>query len=70
MSADEDYTKEELVVLASLRQRSGRVCRNCRWYVSKGTQKGCYPEGKYRKWLSADEFRSGCQAFSPREKDK
>jgi hypothetical protein len=67
MGSDDEYTKEELMVLASLRQRSGRVCRNCRWLVARGTQRGCFPENKYRKWLSREELRSGCQLFSPRE---
>ncbi|MBN1677960.1 MAG: hypothetical protein JW880_05415 [Candidatus Thermoplasmatota archaeon] len=64
----DDYTREELVVLASLRRVSGRTCRNCRWYVAKGDHRGCFPDGKYRKWLSAEEFSSGCERFSPARK--
>jgi hypothetical protein len=61
----EGYTREELVVLASLRRSSGRTCRSCRWYTPKGRQRGCFPEGKYRKWLSPEEFASGCDRFTP-----
>jgi len=59
------YTPEELLVLASLRRGSGRTCRNCRWYRPKGKHRGCFPEGSYRKWLSPEEFESGCDGFSP-----
>lgn len=52
-------------MLASLRRGSGRTCRNCRWYMPKGKHRGCYPEGRYRKWLSPEEFESGCERFSP-----
>lgn len=65
-----EYTAEEMLVLASLRKSSGRTCRKCRWYVARGAQRGCYPNGKYRKWLSQAEFDSGCDAFAPiSEKD-
>ena len=63
------YTREEMIVLASLRRSSKRTCRYCTWYVQKGTQKGCFPAGSYRKWLSPEEFSSGCDRFAPLEKD-
>ncbi len=72
MSAQDisEYTAEELVVLASIGKSSGRTCRRCNWHVDKGGLKGCYPNGKYRKWLSQIEFESGCDIFSPiSEKD-
>jgi len=59
-----EYTPEELVVLASIRRCAGRTCRSCAWYVAKGGHKGCWPNGKYRKWLSQKEFESGCEIFS------
>lgn len=61
----DDYTREERIVLASLRRSSGRTCRSCRWYTPKGKQRGCFPEGRYRKWLSPEEFDSGCDRFMP-----
>jgi hypothetical protein len=67
---DQEYTREERIVLAGMRRRSGRTCRFCAWYVPKGAQRGCYPEGKYRKWLSAEECESGCDRFSPRAEKK
>jgi len=66
-AAGDGYTREEMVVLASLRRRSGRTCRNCRWYAAKGNHRGCFPEGKYRKWLSPEEYASGCDKFAPSE---
>jgi hypothetical protein len=59
-----NYTREEMLVLASLRRSSGRTCRNCEWFARKGTQRGCFPEGVYRKWLSSEEYESGCDLFS------
>ncbi len=67
MSKDE-YTKEELLVLANLRRGSGRTCVNCAWYVPKGKQRGCFPNGKYRKWLTAEECQAGCDAFEGKRK--
>ncbi len=63
-----EYTREEMLVLASLRRDTKRTCSYCAWYVKKGTQKGCFPNGDYRKWLSPEEFGSGCEEFEPREK--
>jgi hypothetical protein len=63
-SKSERYTREEMILLASIRRRSGRTCRNCRWYSARGKQRGCFPEGKYRKWLGPEEYESGCDAFS------
>ena len=63
-----DYTPEEMLVLATLRKSSKRTCRYCTWYVQKGTQKGCFPNGSYRKWLSPEEFSSGCDGFAAVEK--
>ena len=60
-----DYTPEEMLVLASIRRGSGRTCRRCNWYVDRGAQRGCFPNGKYRKWLSQTEFDSGCDVFTP-----
>jgi len=65
-----EYTPEEMLVLASLRKSSKRTCRYCAWYVPKGTQKGCFPEGSYRKWLSPEEFSSGCDAFAAVDKSR
>lgn len=61
----DDYTKDEMLVLASLRRTSKRTCAYCAWYVPKGNQKGCFPLSKYRKWLSPEEFESGCDRFEP-----
>lgn len=63
---EEDYTREERIVLASLRRTSGRTCRKCAWYMQKGNHKGCFPMGKYRKWLSHEEFASGCERYAPK----
>ena len=63
-----DYTREELLVLASLRRSSGRTCRSCAWYLARGKQRGCYPNGNYRKWLSQEEYESGCERFSGKQK--
>ncbi len=60
---ESEYTREEMLVLATLRRGSKRTCRYCAWYVQKGAQKGCYPDGAYRKWLSPEEFGSGCDRF-------
>lgn len=65
-----EYTREEMLVLASLRRSSGRTCRNCAWFVQKAGQRGCFPDGKYRKWLSPEEFESGCDVFQPVAKDQ
>lgn len=62
-----EYTAEELMVLASLRRRSGRTCARCRWYQRRGRHNGCFPEGTYRKFLSAREFESGCDMFAGRD---
>lgn len=63
---DVTYTKDEQRFLAGLRRSSGRTCRRCKWLSMRGQQRGCFPEGKYRKFLSADEYESGCELFSPR----
>ncbi len=62
-TASGEYTREELVVLAGIRRSSGRTCANCSWYLPKGRQRGCFPDQKYRKWLSFEEFSSGCDLF-------
>jgi len=59
-----DYTKEELEVLAKVRRDSGRTCPRCAWYRQSGGHRGCFPEGKYRKWLSEKEYAAGCHLFS------
>lgn len=64
-----EYTREELIVLAELRRRSGRTCESCAWYVLRGRQRGCFPERRYRKWLSAEEFSSGCNVFTAKNKN-
>jgi len=61
------YTQDELIVLAGLRRSTGRTCRRCRWLSMRGQQRGCFPEGKYRKFLSSREYESGCELFAPRE---
>ena len=63
-----EYTKEEMLVLASLRRSSGRTCRDCAWFAPRGSQKGCFPEGEYRKWLSPEELDLGCDRFVKRAK--
>ena len=63
----DDFTEEERIILASLRKKTGRTCVNCRWLVNKGQHRGCYPEGKYRKFLSKSEFESGCDEYSPED---
>jgi hypothetical protein len=69
-AADEDYTREERIVLAGIRRGSGRTCVNCAWFVPKGRQRGCFPGQKYRKWLSYEEYGSGCELFRPKEDKK
>ena len=63
-----EYTPEEMLVLASLRKSSKRTCRYCAFYVQKGNQRGCFPDGSYRKWLSPEEFESGCDRFAVKDK--
>jgi hypothetical protein len=63
---DDAYTKDEQRFLAGLRRSSGRTCRRCKWLSMRGQQRGCFPEGKYRKFLSAEEYESGCERFSPK----
>lgn len=67
---EEGYTREEMLVLSSLRRSSGRTCRSCKWCSAKGQQRGCFPEGKYRKWLSPEEYSSGCDRFAPAKEKK
>ena len=64
---DQPYTEDELRFLADLRRTSGRTCRRCRWLSMRGQQRGCFPEGKYRKFLSTREYESGCDSFAPKE---
>jgi len=68
VAGPDEYTREERIVLASLRRRSGRTCRSCEWYEARGRQRGCFPKGKYRKWLSPEEYESGCDSFEPSKK--
>lgn len=64
MAAGQDeYTLEERKILASLRKSTGRTCRHCEWYSERGSHRGCFPDGKYRKFLSASEFEAGCGSF-------
>ena len=63
-SSSDDFTEEERIILASLRKKTGRTCVNCKWLVKKGQHRGCYPEGKYRKFLSKSEFESGCDGYA------
>lgn len=67
-SSDQAYTRDEMLVLANLRRSSGRTCRNCEWYSAKGAHRGCFPEGKYRKWLGPEEYSSGCDRFKDARK--
>ncbi len=64
---DQSYTDDELRFLAGLRKTQGRTCRKCQWLTMRGQQRGCFPEGKYRKFLSGTEYESGCDMFAPRE---
>ena len=66
MRPNDDYTEEERKVLASIRKSSGRTCVNCEWHNQRGNHHGCYPEGRYRKFLSASEFEAGCDSFRPK----
>jgi len=59
----DDYTLEERKILASLRKSTGRTCMRCEWYSERGSHRGCFPDGKYRKFLSASEFEAGCDSF-------
>ena len=63
----DDFTEDERRFLAGLRRTTGRTCRRCKWLSMRGQQRGCFPEGKYRKFLSAAEYESGCDMFGPRE---
>jgi len=63
-----DYTLEELQILASLRRSTGRTCTSCAWFKASGNQRGCFPEGRYRKWLSSAEFEAGCEIHESKEK--
>ncbi len=62
-----EYTAEERQVLASVRRRSGRTCASCRWLQRRGKHNGCFPDGRYRKFLSSREFESGCDLFAGRD---
>jgi len=62
----DSYTDDELRFLSGLRKAQGRTCRTCRWLSMRGQQRGCFPEGKYRKFLSTTEYESGCEKFEPR----
>lgn len=62
-----EYTSEERAVLASLRRSSGRTCADCKWLETRGKHKGCFPGGRYRKFLSKKEFESGCDEHVPKE---
>lgn len=64
----DSYTREELIVLASARRGSGRTCRYCAWLSMRGSQRGCFPDNVYRKFLSQAEYEAGCERFAPREK--
>lgn len=64
---DRTYTEDELRFLAALRASSGRTCRRCKWLSMRGQQRGCFPGGKYRKFLSDAEYGSGCEQFEPRQ---
>jgi hypothetical protein len=66
-SRKDEYTREERLVLASRRRSTGRTCRSCRWLSMRGQQRGCFPEGKYRKFLSSEEYDSGCELFAKKE---
>jgi len=65
---DEEYTREEMLVLASLRRSSNRTCMHCAYYLQRGRQRGCFPDGSYRKWLSPEEYELGCDRFKALEK--
>jgi hypothetical protein len=60
---DEGYTKDELAFLSEVRKRDGRTCRHCAWLSVRGNQRGCFPQGTYRKFLSAQEYEAGCLEF-------
>ena len=62
----DDYTAEELEVLAGLRRSTGRTCASCAWFKQTGSQRGCFPEGHYRKWLGPKEYEAGCDLFMKR----
>lgn len=64
---EQAYTEDERRFLSMLRRGSGRTCRRCRWLSMRGQQRGCFPEGKYRKFLSKTEYESGCDLFEARD---
>jgi hypothetical protein len=64
---DQNYTKDEMEFLSELRRRDGRTCRHCSWLSVRGNQRGCFPDGKYRKFLSAKEYEAGCDSFERRK---
>lgn len=59
-----EYTLQEREILRSFRSKSGRTCIKCIWYTKKGQHRGCYPDGKWRKFLSKSEFEAGCDSYS------
>jgi len=64
--SDNELTPEETLMLASIRKSSGRTCANCVWLEKRGPHMGCFPEGKYRKFLSSRERDLGCELFVAR----
>ena len=67
MDSEDGYTPEEREMLARLRRSSGRTCKNCSWFSQRGSHRGCFPNGRYRKFLSASEFEAGCDSFQRKE---
>jgi len=65
--SNNELTPEEKLMLASIRKSSGRTCANCRWLERRGPHMGCFPEGKYRKFLSDRERDVGCELFVVRD---
>jgi ribonuclease HI len=59
------YEKPSQVVMKQVESRE--TCKECKWIHYSGPHVGCYPEGKYRKWLSKQFAENDkCELFKPR----
>lgn len=44
------------------------TCKQCKWIHYSGPHVGCYPDGKYRKWLPKSFAENNkCELFKPRD---
>jgi ribonuclease HI len=45
---------------------TGETCETCKWLKWKGPHVGCFPNGKYRKWLSKSFIKTNkCEQHAP-----